>query len=123
MKNNLINKIKYLENTLNRIVNAYSPVALASSLGAEDMVLTDLIYTKRLPVDVFTIDTGRLHEETHDFLNAIALRYTRHPRVVMPRTDAVGAYVASHGENAFYRSVELRKACCHVRKVEPLSRA
>jgi phosphoadenosine phosphosulfate reductase len=108
---------------LRRIGREYAPAALSSSLGAEDMVLTDLIFTNALPIDVFTLDTGRLPNETYALIDAIAARYGVRPRVLFPRSEAVESYVKDHGVNGFYGSVELRKACCHIRKVEPLRRA
>jgi phosphoadenosine phosphosulfate reductase len=108
---------------LRRIAVEHAPAALASSLGAEDMVLTDMICRDALPIEIFTLDTGRLHNETYALLDAIAARYGTRLRVVFPRSDAVEDYANSYGVNAFYNSVELRKACCHIRKVEPLRRA
>jgi phosphoadenosine phosphosulfate reductase len=101
----------------------YGPAAFSSSLGAEDMVLTDLIYTHHLAVDIFTLDTGRLPPETYTLLEAIGARYGARPRIVFPRTEPVEDYVNQHGINGFYNSVELRKSCCFIRKVEPLKRA
>jgi phosphoadenosine phosphosulfate reductase len=72
---------------------------------------------------VFTLDTGRLPEETHALLDAIGKHYGTRPQVFFPQAAAVEAYVSNHGANAFYDSVELRKACCQIRKVEPLRRA
>lgn len=108
---------------LRRIALEHAPAAFSSSLGAEDMVLTDIVFGDGLPIEVFTLDTGRLPNETYALLDAIAARYGARPRVLFPRAEAVEAYVASHGVNGFYNSVELRKACCHIRKVEPLRRA
>jgi phosphoadenosine phosphosulfate reductase len=117
------NKIESALALLRRAGCDYAPAAFASSLGAEDMVLTDLIFTAALPIEVFTLDTGRLPDETYALLEAIASRYGKRLRLVFPRSDAVEDYVASHGVNGFYRSVELRSLCCHIRKVEPLRRA
>jgi phosphoadenosine phosphosulfate reductase len=97
--------------------------ALATSLGAEDQVLTHLIATHRLGIELFAIDTGRLHAETLATLAATEGRYGLHIQVVQPDAEAVTRYVREHGVNAFYESVDLRKACCHIRKVEPLARA
>lgn len=108
---------------LRRIAAEHAPAALASSLGAEDMVLTDLIFRDALRIEVFTLDTGRLHNETYALLDAIAARYGTRLRVMFPRSDAVEDYVSNYGINGFYSSVELRKACCYIRKVEPLRRA
>ncbi|HTE15235.1 MAG TPA: phosphoadenylyl-sulfate reductase [Burkholderiales bacterium] len=108
---------------LRRIADDFSPATFACSLGAEDMVLTDLIYATALPIEVFTLDTGRLPEETHALIDAIGARYGKRPQLYFPQASAVESYVSSHGANAFYASVQLRKACCHMRKVEPLRRA
>lgn len=115
-------KIDTVRSLLRRIVRESSPAVFASSLGAEDMVLTDLIFKDALPIDVFTLDTGRLPNETYALLDAIAMRYGKRLQVLFPRAEAVEAYVTSHGVNGFYNGVELRKACCRIRKVEPLRR-
>jgi phosphoadenosine phosphosulfate reductase len=104
-------------------VAAYSPAAFASSFGAEDMVLLDLIDGLGLEVDVFTLDTGRLPEETHDLIARAAIDYRRPIRVLFPDASEVEAFVAAHGVNAFYDSIELRKRCCEIRKLVPLRRA
>lgn len=105
-------------------VEGLSPAVLASSFGAEDMVLLDLIARHALPIGVITIDTGRLPEETLTLMERVRLHY---PGVVVrtyrPRHEALDAYVAANGPDAFYDSIELRRACCAVRKVEPLRRA
>jgi len=108
---------------LERIATAYAPAALSSSLGAEDMVLTDLIAREGLPIEIFTLDTGRLHAETRDMLGRVQSHYGIALRVMQPEAQAVVEYVTTHGRNAFYGSVELRKRCCEIRKVEPLRRA
>ncbi len=108
---------------LQRVAIEYRPAAFASSLGAEDMVLTDMIASHRFGIDIFTLDTGRLHAETLGLLPEIARRYDREVRVVSPDPVAVEDYVARHGRDAFFTSVELRKRCCEIRKVEPLARA
>ncbi|WP_447918589.1 phosphoadenylyl-sulfate reductase [Achromobacter aegrifaciens] len=101
----------------------YPGAALASSLAAEDMLLTHAIYSAGLDLEVFTLDTGRLHAETLGVLDAVRERYGRVVTVYRPVTAAVEQHVAEHGAHAFYESVELRKACCQIRKVEPLKRA
>lgn len=108
---------------LTRIAQEFSPAVFASSLAAEDMVLTDLILQAKLPIRVFTLQTGRLHKETLAVLDAVRARYGVDIEQYAPDTAAVEAYVNTHGANAFYESIELRKACCHIRKVEPLNRA
>jgi phosphoadenosine phosphosulfate reductase len=108
---------------LDRIAAAHRPAALASSLSAEDMVIADAIYARDLPIAVFTLDTGRLHGDTLALLDAIRTRYGREVAVYRPQDDAVAAYVAAHGRDAFYAGTQLRKECCAIRKVEPLARA
>jgi phosphoadenosine phosphosulfate reductase len=123
MNDHLTQSIDVLSTLLRKIADDFAPAVFANSLGAEDMVLTDLIYADALPIAVFTLDTGRLPEETHALMHAIGKRYGRRPQVYFPQATAVEAYVTRNGANAFYDSVELRKACCEVRKVEPLRRA
>ncbi len=112
-----------LERLLARVALEHSPAALASSLSAEDMVLTDAILRWRLDIEIFTLDTGRLHADTLNVIEAIRKRYGYAVRVYSPDPKAVGEYVVEFGRDAFYGNVELRKRCCHIRKVEPLERA
>ena len=108
---------------LKEISGEFRNVAFASSLGAEDMVITDAILTSGLPIAIFTLDTGRLPGETLDLLERMRLRYSRKVEIYEPDAGEVAGYVAAHGVNAFYESVDLRKSCCHIRKVKPLARA
>ena len=101
----------------------FASIAFANSFGAEDMVLTDLILTHGLGIDMFSLDTGRLPPETYALMAQVEARYTTRLAVFFPEADAVEAYVREHGINAFYGSVELRQTCCRLRKVEPLRRA
>ncbi len=105
------------------IQRRYPDAALASSLAAEDMLLTHAIYSAGLDLEVFTLDTGRLHAETLGVLDAVREHYGREVSVYRPVAASVEQHVAAHGAYAFYESVELRKACCQIRKVEPLKRA
>jgi phosphoadenosine phosphosulfate reductase len=123
MENALDRKVKTANALLREAVHQFSPAAFSTSLGAEDMVVTDLIYRAALPVDTFTLDTGRLPVETYSLIEKAGVRYALRIRVVFPRAGAVEAYVSKHGINGFYGSAELRKECCHIRKVEPLRRA
>lgn len=116
-------RIALLERTLARIAREHAPAALASSLGAEDMVLADAILRAQLGVEIFTLDTGRLHAETLALLERVRERYGYEIRVLHPQAEAVAAYVSEFGLNAFYDSLELRQRCCRIRKVEPLRRA
>ena len=109
--------------TLARVAAEFSPAVFASSLAAEDMVLTDLILKAKLPIGIFSLQTGRLHAETLAMLERVKQHYGYDIASYHPQREAVDAYVAQHGLNAFYDSVEMRKECCRIRKVEPLGRA
>jgi len=108
---------------LARIARDFHPAALASSLQAEDMVLTDLVCRARLPVEIFVLDTGRLHGDTLALVERVEARYGIQVRVWRPQPEAVREFVMRFGRDAFYRSVDLRNQCCALRKVEPLGRA
>lgn len=109
--------------TLRRIADEFSPAVFASSLAAEDMVLADLILKAKLPIGIFTLETGRLHKETLGMVDRIRETYGYEVALYKPEAAAVDAYVQQNGLNAFYDSVEMRKECCRIRKVEPLNRA
>lgn len=98
-------------------------ITFANSMGAEDMVLSDIILRERLPIEIFTLDTGRLPAETYDLMAELESTYQTRLKTLFPRHETVESYVREHGINAFYTSIDLRKACCHMRKVEPLQRA
>lgn len=108
---------------LERIGREFQPVSFASSLAAEDMVLADLVLRAQLPVRIFTLDTGRLHPETLAVVEKVREHYGYDIEVFRPRQESVDSFVAANGENAFYDSVEMRRECCRIRKVEPLGRA
>jgi phosphoadenosine phosphosulfate reductase len=97
-------------------------VVLSSSLGVEDMVLTDLVARHALPIAVATLDTGRLHAETVELIERTQRHYGLALEVWRPLDGAVRDFVAREGADAMYRSVELRHACCALRKLEPLAR-
>lgn len=101
----------------------FPAITFANSYGAEDMVLTDLIAKENLPIEIFSLDTGRLPAETYTLMSDVENTYAIKPVVFFPRHEAVESYVRGKGINAFYESIDLRKACCHMRKVEPLQRA
>lgn len=123
MNSVLHERVDELSRTLARIALEHSPAALASSLSAEDMVLTDAILRRRLDIEIFTLDTERLHADTLNLVADIKIRYGYEVRVYRPDPGAVRQYVVEFGRDAFYRSAELRKRCCAIRKVEPLGRA
>ena len=112
-----------LEKSLGAIAGEFSPAVLAHSLQAEDMVLTDVIARARLPIELFVLDTGRLHADSLVLIDKIRRHYGIDVRVYAPDASAVSDYVRRHGRDAFYGGVELRKRCCEIRKVEPLARA
>jgi phosphoadenosine phosphosulfate reductase len=98
-------------------------VALSSSLGPEDQALTHMAATARLPVRVFTLDTGRLFPETYELIDRTRHRYGTELRVYYPDREDVEEFVTTKGVNSFYESVTNRMECCHTRKVRPLRRA
>lgn len=120
---NLDIKISQLKTALSQIEREFSPAAFASSFGAEDMVLLDLIAREFRGIEVFTLNTGRLPKETVALMALSRARYSHPIQIFMPNNEAVLHYVNTLGANAFYESIENRKACCHIRKVEPLGRA
>jgi len=97
-------------------------VVLANSLGAEDMVLTDLIARHQLPIAIGTLQTGALNPETLALIPKIEARYGLTVELYSPVEESVVHFVRQNGEKAMYQSIELRKACCQVRKLEPLGR-
>lgn len=98
-------------------------VTFASSFGAEDVVVIDMLAKLDRPCAVFTLDTGRLNQETYDVMDAVRYKYGIEIDVMFPRFEAVEHLVKLNGPNLFYDSIENRKACCEVRKLEPLRRA
>ncbi|HTL97913.1 MAG TPA: phosphoadenylyl-sulfate reductase [Holophagaceae bacterium] len=98
-------------------------LAFACSLGLEDAALMEIISRRAVKPRVFFLDTGRLHPETYDTLARLQERYGIAIETYFPEAAAVEAFVNARGPNAFYDSLELRKACCAIRKVEPLNRA
>jgi len=108
---------------LQQAAREFQPMTQASSLGAEDMVVTDLIQQHAVPSAIFVLDTGKLHAQTLALLERIRLHYGRQVEVYKPDADAADEFVATNGEDAMYRSLALRKACCHIRKMVPLEKA
>jgi phosphoadenosine phosphosulfate reductase len=104
-------------------VRTHERVVYANSLGSEAMVLTDIIASHLPEIEIFSIDTGRLPEETHDLLARLERRYGRRIRLVYPDSMALQSLVGAQGVNGFQKSVAARLTCCEVRKVEPFKRA
>ncbi|HET8605211.1 MAG TPA: phosphoadenylyl-sulfate reductase [Marmoricola sp.] len=107
---------------LRTIASDYRPAVLANAFGPESMVMTDLIAEHGLDIEIVSIDTGRLPEETHALAHSVHQRYGPIITMVSPDAAEVSAWTAQHGQNGFYDAVELRHACCGVRKVAPLRR-
>ncbi len=113
-----------VEETLAFLANEYSKqVVFSTSFGQEDQVITDLIGKNQLPITVFTLDTGRLFQETYDVFHKTLKKYKTEIKTYFPDTTAVEALLNEKGPNSFYESVENRKECCFIRKVAPLTKA
>ena len=108
---------------LTEAAERHAPATFASSFGAEDMVILDLIHRLGLGIEIFTLDTGRLHPETLELIARSQKVYRLPVRVLSPDAAELEPFVTQHGVNAFYDSVELRKRCCAIRKLGPLKRA
>jgi len=108
---------------LKQAVSEFATVTQASSLGAEDVVITHLINQNALNIPVFVLETGALHRETLALLERTQAHSVAPVKVYRPSSEKVIAFVRTHGQDAMYESLELRKACCQVRKLEPLAEA
>lgn len=116
-------KLAATQALLQRAAGEAAPVTQASSLGAEDVVITHIINALGLAIPVFVLDTGALHAETLALLARTQSSSQAKVNVYSPVPEAVVQFVAREGHDAMYRSIELRKACCGIRKMEPLARA
>ena len=116
-------KVEEVKTLLDSVSKHYAPVIFANSFGAEDMVLTDIIGQNFPDISMFTLDTARLPEETYSLMKEVKDRYNINTKIFFPESTAVEEYAAKNGPNGFYDSINLRKACCYMRKVEPLKRA
>ena len=116
-------KLAETQALLPRAAAQFTPLKQASSLGAEDVVITHLIDALGLDIPVFVLDTGMLHGETLDLLERTKATARTRVEVYQPQAEAVVHFVGREGMDAMYRSIELRKGCCQIRKVEPLERA
>jgi phosphoadenosine phosphosulfate reductase len=108
---------------LQNLASAYkSEIVFTTSFGYEDQVITHMIFANNLPIEVVTLDTGRLFKETYKVLAKHSTSIKRRLSI-FPKHDAVEKMVSAKGPFSFYESVENRKECCNIRKVEPLNRA
>ncbi len=109
---------------IKKVVDRFNQkIALSSSLGAEDQVLTDMLLKIEPNARIFTLDTGRLFPETYDLIDRTSRKYKKKIEVLFPDYKKVEAMVNTKGINLFYESIQNRKECCHIRKIEPLQRA
>jgi phosphoadenosine phosphosulfate reductase len=116
-------KLAETQKLLIQAASEFTPLKQASSLGAEDVVITHLINALQLEIPVFVLETGALHAETLDLLQRTQAMSRAPVEVYRPVAEQVVQFVAREGKDAMYRSIELRKSCCGIRKMEPLSRA
>lgn len=116
-------KVEHSKTIIQKIISDHSPVVFANSLGAEDMVLTALLAKDFPEVTIFSLDTGRLPTETYDLMQQVEEHFDIKLKMYYPNTADLEAFVRNEGINPFYRSIDLRKGCCGIRKVEPLKRA
>jgi len=106
------------------LVNNYpDQITFSTSFGWEDQVIADMIFSNNLAIEVFTLDTGRLFPETYSVWSRMRERYNRNIQVYYPDREKLEAMLSQKGPNSFYESVDNRKECCGIRKVEPLNRA
>jgi phosphoadenosine phosphosulfate reductase len=112
------------EELLKKIADLFvDKAAFSTSMSWEDQVITHYIFSNDLPIRVFTLDTGRIFPETYSVLNSTRDRYKKDIEVYFPSTEHVQELVTKKGASSFYESLENRKECCNIRKVEPLNRA
>ncbi|MES2854195.1 MULTISPECIES: phosphoadenylyl-sulfate reductase [unclassified Flavobacterium] len=124
--NTLLDKTKdfSLEETLSFLANEFKDkVVFSTSFGQEDQVITALIGQNDLPITIFTLDTGRLFQETYDVFHKTLKKYKKEIKVYFPEASEVENLLNQKGPNSFYESVENRKECCFIRKVAPLTKA
>ena len=119
----MVSRVDAAVSVLAGVVDSYSPAVFASSFGAEDMVLLDMISENARGIEVFSLDTGRLPKETYRLMTRVRQRYPVSIKVYCPDGRELENYINLNGPDAFYNSTAQRKQCCHVRKVEPLRRA
>lgn len=124
--NTLLEKTRSLsiEETLAFMANEFKDkIVFSTSFGQEDQVIADLIGQNNLPIIIFTLDTGRLFQETYDVFHKTLKKYQIDIKTYFPETRAVEELLNQKGPNSFYESVENRKECCFIRKVAPLTKA
>ena len=113
---NLVERLKY-------VANQYQNVAFSTSFGQEDQVILHAIATEQLPIRIFTLDTGRLFQETYELIDRTRSKYNIPIEVYFPNQESVQELTTHKGLHSFYVSIDNRKECCGIRKIEPLNRA
>lgn len=121
----IISESKNLEEKLKQIAEAFDgKIVFSTSFGIEDQVISHAIFSQNIKnIEVFTLDTGRLFSETYSVWDKTQLQYNAKIKAYYPNTNAIENFINENGINPFYNSIELRKECCFIRKVEPLNRA
>ncbi|RFM29427.1 phosphoadenylyl-sulfate reductase [Deminuibacter soli] len=120
----LIEAATDIPSALHAIAAAYpGQVVFSTSFSWEDQVITHFIFSNQLPIEVFTLDTGRMFPETYSTWSSTLQKYRQPITPYYPDATSLQAFVGEKGPNNFYESVDNRKQCCHIRKVEPLQRA
>lgn len=114
---------KSLEERLKWVVDNHSNIVFSSSFGQEDQAISHAIFSANLPIEVFTLDTGRHFQETYEVMDKTKARYKKEFTTYFPDTTQIEKLVKEKGFNSFYNSVEDRKECCFLRKIVPLKRA
>lgn len=123
LTDSIAKKLQLFEKLLQSISDSYNSLCFASSMGAEDMVILDIINNSKSKVAIFTLDTGRLHQETYNLISLVNQKYSNKVKVFFPDAQEVKDYVEHKGINGFYDSYDARKECCRIRKIEPLKNA
>lgn len=111
------------QDKLRFVAQNFSDIAFSTSFSIEDQVILDFIAGEKLPIEIFTLDTGRLNPETYSTWQASLDKYKIKIEAFYPNAENLQKFITENGINAFYESKEFRLSCCHIRKVEPLSRA
>ncbi len=101
----------------------WGKIVFSTSFGQEDQVITDMIFSNNIPIEIFTLDTGRLFQETYDVMEYTRSKYKKNISAYFPNQSSIEKMIAEKGPNSFYSSIEDRKECCLIRKIEPLKRA
>lgn len=121
----LISKLsgKDIKTQMEILSSEFENISFSTSLGFEDQVITDFIFSNNFDFNVFTLDTGRIFEETYKTLNKTINRYKRHIDIYFPERSEIEYLISEKGPFSFYESLDNRKECCNIRKVKPLARA